>query len=50
MVIHSRYGRGEVGAVSEETGKIRISFAGVNKTFAYPNVFLSGNLVLEDDE
>ena len=50
MVIHSRYGRGEVGSVSEETGKIRISFAGVNKTFAYPNVFLSGNLVLEDDE
>lgn len=50
MVIHSRYGRGEVGAVSEETGKIRISFAGVNKMFAYPNVFLSGNLVLEEDE
>ncbi|MDY3872709.1 MAG: ATP-dependent helicase [Roseburia lenta] len=49
IVLHSKYGRGEVGALLEKSGKIRISFDGVNKTFAYPSVFLNGNLVVEEE-
>lgn len=50
IVLHSKYGRGEVGALLEKSGKIRVSFDGINKTFAYPGVFLNGNLVVEEDE
>ena len=50
IVLHSKYGRGEVGALLEKSGKIRVSFDGINKTFAYPGGFLNGNLVVEEDE
>lgn len=50
IVLHSKYGRGEVGALLEKSGKIRVSFDGINKTFAYPGSFLNGNLVVEEDE
>lgn len=50
IVLHSQYGRGEVGALLEKSGKIRVSFDGINKTFAYPGGFLNGNLVVEEDE
>lgn len=50
IVLHSKYGRGEVGALLEKSGKIRVSFDGINKTFAYPRGFLNGNLVVEEDE
>lgn len=50
IVLHSKYGRGEVGALLEKSGKIRVSFDGINKIFAYPGGFLNGNLVVEEDE
>lgn len=50
IVLHSKYGKGEVGALLEKSGKIRVSFDGINKTFAYPGGFLNGNLVVEEDE